>query len=156
MKRRTYNNVLKATGMIQEKGYTFSEANEIAIKIFDEHENGEMPIEHYIKMVATKEEWLLGQDTNNVKPRTIKQFFENGGNWHFECDASIPHKAMSVDVEFLNSQKATDEVEFDIKPFNIGELDELFTDFCKENNIDVETITAIHVVSVWSQNLDEV
>lgn len=38
MKRRTYNNVLKATKMIERKGYSHKEANEIAIQIFDESE----------------------------------------------------------------------------------------------------------------------
>ena len=39
MKRRTYNNMLKATKMIAKKGYSWNEANEIAIKVFDEAEN---------------------------------------------------------------------------------------------------------------------
>lgn len=47
MKKRTYNNILKATKMIAEKGCSWNEANEIAMKVFDEAEqqkNG-MPIE---------------------------------------------------------------------------------------------------------------
>lgn len=54
MKRRTYNNMLKATKMIAEKGYSWNEANEIAMKVFDEAEkqkNG-ISIEWYIEKIA--------------------------------------------------------------------------------------------------------
>lgn len=54
MKRRTYNNMLKATKMITDKGYEWNKANEIAIQIFDEAEkqkNG-MSIEWYIDKIA--------------------------------------------------------------------------------------------------------
>jgi len=54
MKRRTHNNVLKATKMLQKKGYNLEEANQIAINLFDEHENGEMPIEWYIGKIQEK------------------------------------------------------------------------------------------------------
>ena len=56
MKRRTYNNMVKATKMIAKKGYSWDEANEIAIKVFDEAEkqkNG-MSIEWYIEKIAEK------------------------------------------------------------------------------------------------------
>lgn len=56
MKRRTYNNMVKATKMIAEKGYGWEEANEIAIRIFDEEEkqkNG-MSIEWYIDKIENK------------------------------------------------------------------------------------------------------
>lgn len=54
MKRRTYNNMLKATKMIADKGYEWNKANEIAMQIFDEAEkqkNG-MSIEWYIDKIA--------------------------------------------------------------------------------------------------------
>lgn len=54
MKRRTYNNMLKATKMIADKGYEWDKANEIAMQIFDEAEkqkNG-MSIEWYIDKIA--------------------------------------------------------------------------------------------------------
>lgn len=54
MKKRTYNNMLKATKMIAKKGYEWNKANEIAIQIFDEAEkqkNG-MSIEWYIDKIA--------------------------------------------------------------------------------------------------------
>lgn len=54
MKRRTYNNMLKATKLIANKGYEWNKANEIAMQIFDEAEkqkNG-MSIEGYIDKIA--------------------------------------------------------------------------------------------------------
>lgn len=57
MKRKTYNNVLKAIKLIEKKGYDFDESSEIALRIFDEHENDVMPIEWYIDKVISKEEF---------------------------------------------------------------------------------------------------
>lgn len=54
MKKRTYNNMLKATKLIANKGYEWNKANEIAMQIFDEAEkqkNG-MSIEWYIDKIA--------------------------------------------------------------------------------------------------------
>ena len=60
MKQKTYYNVMRASRMIMEKGYTQKEAIEIAVKIFDEHENGQMPIEYFIETVITEQEWEKG------------------------------------------------------------------------------------------------
>ena len=57
MKRKTYNNVMKGIKIIQKKGYDFQEASEIVLKVFDEHENGEMPIEFYLDKVISKKEY---------------------------------------------------------------------------------------------------
>lgn len=57
MKRKTYNNVMKGIKIIQKKGYDFKEAGDIVLKVFDEHENGEMPIEFYLDKVISKEEF---------------------------------------------------------------------------------------------------
>lgn len=57
MKRKTYNNVMKGIKIVQKKGYDFNEASEIVLKVFDEHENGEMPIEFYLDKVISKEEF---------------------------------------------------------------------------------------------------
>lgn len=59
MKRKTYNNVLKGVKMVMKKGYSKEEATDIVIKIFDQHENGEMPIEFWIDKIITKEEFEL-------------------------------------------------------------------------------------------------
>ena len=57
MKRKTYNNVMKGIKIIQKKGYDFQEASETVLKVFDEHENGEMPIEFYLDKIVSKEEF---------------------------------------------------------------------------------------------------
>lgn len=58
MKRKTYNNVLKAGKLIQKKGYNEQESLEIAVKLFDQLEalhNG-MSVE-----------WLIGKLESMVK-----------------------------------------------------------------------------------------
>lgn len=57
MKRKTYNNVLKAGKLIQNKGYERQESLEMAVKLFDELEmlNNGMPIEWLIDKLADKE-----------------------------------------------------------------------------------------------------
>lgn len=57
MKRKTYNNVVKATKMIQKKGYNHEEANQMAIRLFDEHTKDMNSIEFYIEKILDKEEW---------------------------------------------------------------------------------------------------
>ena len=57
MKRKTYNNVLKAGKLIQKKGYERQESLEMAVKLFDELEmlNNGMPVEWLIEKLADKE-----------------------------------------------------------------------------------------------------
>ena len=59
MKRKTYNNVLKAAKLIMKKGYEEKESLEMAVKIFDEMEelNNGMSIEWRISQIISKEEW---------------------------------------------------------------------------------------------------
>lgn len=60
MKRKTYNNVLKAGKLIQKKGYDEKEALELAVRFFDDLPNGSN-VEFLIDKMATKEEWLEDQ-----------------------------------------------------------------------------------------------
>lgn len=57
MKRKTYNNVLKAGKLIQKKGYEKQESLEMAVKLFDQLEiiNNGMSIEWLIDKLADKE-----------------------------------------------------------------------------------------------------
>ena len=57
MKRKTYNNVLKAGKLIQKKGYEKKESLEMAVKLFDELEmmNNGMTVEWLINKIANKE-----------------------------------------------------------------------------------------------------
>ena len=57
MKRKTYNNVLKAGKLIQKKGYEKQEILEMAVKLFDQLEafNNGMPVEWLIDKLALKQ-----------------------------------------------------------------------------------------------------
>ena len=57
MKRKTYNNVLKAGKLIQKKGYEKQESLEMAVKLFDQLEalNNGMPVEWLIDKLALKQ-----------------------------------------------------------------------------------------------------
>lgn len=56
MKRKTYNNVLKAGKLIQKKGYGEKESLEMAVKLFDELENlhNGMSVEWLIDKIEEK------------------------------------------------------------------------------------------------------
>ena len=59
MKRKTYNNVMRAIKIVQAKGYEFNEAIEIALKCFDNMEqahNG-MPAEWWLDKVISADEY---------------------------------------------------------------------------------------------------
>ena len=56
MKKKTYNNVLKASKLIMKKGYEEKEALEMAVTVFDNMEklqNG-MPAEWFIEKIMPK------------------------------------------------------------------------------------------------------
>ena len=56
MKRKTYNNVIKASKLIMKKGYEQKEAQEMALRIFENMEqlkNG-MPAEWFIEKIVPK------------------------------------------------------------------------------------------------------
>ena len=57
MKRKTYNNVLKAARLIRKKGYDKQTSFEIAINCFDnmEHSNNGMPVEWWIDKIVDAE-----------------------------------------------------------------------------------------------------
>lgn len=63
MKRKTYNNVLKAGKLIQKKGYDKQESLEIATQCFDNllAANNGMDVDFFIDKIATKEDWLARQ-----------------------------------------------------------------------------------------------
>lgn len=57
MKRKTYNNVLKAGKLIQNKGYEEKESLEMAVKLFDDLENlhNGMSVEWLIDKLVEKQ-----------------------------------------------------------------------------------------------------
>ena len=78
MKRKTYNNVLKAGKLIQAKGYTEKESLEIAVQKFDELaslKNG-MSVEWLIDRMATKTE----RESESMKlSESDKNYFKKCG-----------------------------------------------------------------------------
>lgn len=74
----------------------------------------------------------------------VKQFIRKVG-WDILCDMSTPHRYMNVNVVFDNNGE-TDETQFSIKSFDISELNNLFSNFCKENKLPTNTVINIVVV----------
>ena len=59
MKYRTYKNMVRTTQMIADKGYEWDEANNMAIKIFDNYINKDSnSVEFYIDKIMPKQDWL--------------------------------------------------------------------------------------------------
>lgn len=89
MKRKTYNNVLKAGKLIQAKGYSEKESLEIAVQKFDELaslKNG-MSVEWLIDRMATKTE----RDGESMKlSESDKNYFKKCGY----LDQDIPQNNM--------------------------------------------------------------
>lgn len=54
MIRKTYGNMVKATQMIANKGYEWNEANDIAIKCFDDSKTNGMSVEWWISKIVDK------------------------------------------------------------------------------------------------------
>ena len=97
MKRKTYNNVLKAGELIQKKGYEEKEALELAVQKFDELaslKNG-MSVEWLIDKMATKTE----SEGESIKlSESDKNYFKNRGYLdqdipQIERAIEAPHKA---------------------------------------------------------------
>ena len=60
MKRRTYNNMVKATDILMHKGYDRETANTLAMRCFDDAEqtNNGMPIEWFLDKILPLGEYL--------------------------------------------------------------------------------------------------
>ena len=58
MKRKTYNNVLKAVKILMDKGYNKEMANDLAIKTFDNNRGSGIPMEYWLKKILPYEEWV--------------------------------------------------------------------------------------------------
>ena len=79
MKRKTYNNVMKAIKMIQKKGYNFEEANQMANRLFDEHAKEMNSIEFYIdkiqeKIITVAERINHGKANHQIVSICLKDF----------------------------------------------------------------------------------
>lgn len=89
----------------------------------------------------------------NVTGKTVKEYFANGGLFQFEhCNPYSTHW-FSVDVDFSHDECENDETQFDIRAYDMLELNELFEGFIKENNFKNVQITSITVVK-WAPTED--
>jgi len=55
MKYKTHNNVFKLTKLISEKGYDWTESNDMAIDCFEKAKASKMSAEHFANMIINKE-----------------------------------------------------------------------------------------------------
>jgi len=78
---------------------------------------------------------------------TIKETIKKCG-WNIECNVSSCFRYMIVHVGFINEDGNEDETSFDIKAYDVEELNQLYADFCKENKQKRNTVTSINVVAV--------
>lgn len=95
MKRKTYNNIRKATFLIMDKGYNFDESNQMAINLFDEHGNGEMSIEYYIdkieeKYVTVEEKIKHGKANHQITHIVLKDAITKEKIGIFKHENDIP------------------------------------------------------------------
>ncbi len=82
---------------------------------------------------------------------TIKQCIKKNG-WNLECELPIGYRAVDVDVAFTNNGSA-DETQFTLQGFHdteISKLDELYTGFCKCENIPRNTVVSVSVVNAYT------
>lgn len=80
---------------------------------------------------------------------TIKQYIKEKG-WQMESDTELPYRSMDVDISFQTDGIA-DETQFHINAYDVNELTELFSEFCKENNIPNNTVTSINIVQIYAK-----
>ena len=84
--------------------------------------------------------------SKEIERKTVKEYFANGGLFQFEhCNPSGCHW-FTVDVDFSHEECECDETQFDIRAYDMLELDELFEGFVKENNFKNVQITSVTVV----------
>lgn len=76
---------------------------------------------------------------------TIKQIARKKKGIQTENINPDQRRFTTYDIDFINPDGETDETQFDAE--NIEELDQLFTDFCKENGFKRNTVVSITIVA---------
>lgn len=85
---------------------------------------------------------------------TVKQYIQKHG-WQYYGEHIILYGAISVQVGFINDEGNDDETEFSIEVGDcMNELDQLFSDFCKENGFSNDTVTYVTIVRT-ANSMDE-
>ena len=83
---------------------------------------------------------------------TVKECIKQKG-WQQETSTS-GSRFMDVDIAFCN-QSMLDETEFTIHSFDTNELSKLYEEFCKENKIPKNTVTAVIIVKSYKKYPEE-
>ena len=84
---------------------------------------------------------------------TVKEFVEKNG-WYFNVENN-DGSFWNVNIGFVNSTDDNDdETTFSISAYDVDELEELFYDFCEENELANNTVTYVSVVEI-ADNEDE-
>ncbi len=78
---------------------------------------------------------------------TIKQIIKEKG-WQMETDVNIPYRSMDVNICFQAGGIA-DETQLCINAYDVNELEELFSEFCKENNIPKNAVISVNIVQLY-------
>lgn len=74
----------------------------------------------------------------------VEKYFKKG-KWNWETSCDEPFRVFTVQLSFI-ADGEEDETEFCIYAFNIKELSDLFSVFCKENgfkNVEVYKISVV-------------
>ena len=101
MKRKTYNNVLKAGKLIQKKGYGEKESLEMAVKLFDKLENlhNGMSVEWLIdkieeKIVTVAERIEYGKANHQITCICLKDFQSREIIGFYKNEDEIPEEIL--------------------------------------------------------------
>lgn len=73
----------------------------------------------------------------------LKKYIKEKG-WQTSC-APKPCRAMKVDVGFV-ADGEMQETQFEIRAYDADELEELFSEFCKENVFPQNTVCSVTIV----------
>lgn len=76
---------------------------------------------------------------------TISQCLHKKG-WNVAC-VTLGARYMIVHISFVNNEGVDDEVSFDIPAWSSKNLNECFTNFCKENKFPRNTVGCISIVA---------
>ena len=76
---------------------------------------------------------------------TVNEFVKKNG-WYFNIEDNASG-FWNVNIGFVNSSDGNDdETEFSIKAYDVDELEELFDEFCEENELMSNAVTYVSVV----------
>lgn len=76
----------------------------------------------------------------------VKKYFRHGGTWQYGHNNATLSNYTTINVGFLRDGNEEDETQFNIEKYNVGELNELFDEFVKENNFSNVKVLYVEIV----------